>query len=121
LAKAEWLEELLLRMAESRLYDIRRRDWQTHLVMAGRAMHRKYCEAAKRSTNIVVKPIRLAHIGLDRALGFGLKYPTFFKDTHLQTRKSNRSNRRSRCSGSPGIISAPSPPPGSSRRAGGLE
>jgi hypothetical protein len=28
--------------------------------------------------------IWLAHIGLDRALGFGLKYPTFFKDTHLQ-------------------------------------
>jgi hypothetical protein len=28
--------------------------------------------------------IWLAHIGIDRALGFGLKYPTFFKDTHLQ-------------------------------------
>ena len=28
--------------------------------------------------------IWLAHIGFDRALGFGLKYPTFFKDTHLQ-------------------------------------
>jgi len=26
----------------------------------------------------------LAHIGMDRALGFGLKYPTAFKDTHLQ-------------------------------------
>jgi hypothetical protein len=25
-----------------------------------------------------------AHIGMDRALGFGLKYPTAFKDTHLQ-------------------------------------
>jgi Domain of unknown function (DUF4260) len=25
-----------------------------------------------------------AHIALDRLLGFGLKYPTFFKDTHLQ-------------------------------------
>jgi|SRR5579862_135812 len=24
-----------------------------------------------------------AHIGMDRALGFGLKYPTHFKDTHL--------------------------------------
>jgi Domain of unknown function (DUF4260) len=24
-----------------------------------------------------------AHIGLDRVLGFGLKYPTAFKDTHL--------------------------------------
>lgn len=26
----------------------------------------------------------LAHIGIDRALGFGLKYPSSFKDTHLQ-------------------------------------
>jgi Domain of unknown function (DUF4260) len=25
-----------------------------------------------------------AHITLDRLLGYGLKYPTFFKDTHLQ-------------------------------------
>jgi len=28
--------------------------------------------------------IWIAHIGIDRALGYGLKYPTFFKDTHLQ-------------------------------------
>lgn len=28
--------------------------------------------------------IWLAHIGMDRALGFGLKYPTESKDTHLQ-------------------------------------
>jgi Domain of unknown function (DUF4260) len=28
--------------------------------------------------------IWLAHIGIDRALGYGLKYATFFKDTHLQ-------------------------------------
>ena len=28
--------------------------------------------------------IWLAHIGFDRLLGFGLKYPTEFKDTHLQ-------------------------------------
>ena len=28
--------------------------------------------------------IWLAHIGFDRALGYGLKYPTFFKDTHLR-------------------------------------
>jgi hypothetical protein len=25
-----------------------------------------------------------AHIGMDRVMGFGLKYPTNFKDTHLQ-------------------------------------
>ena len=28
--------------------------------------------------------IWLAHIGMDRAVGYGLKYPTHFKDTHLQ-------------------------------------
>src|SRR5215469_5595662 len=28
--------------------------------------------------------ISLAHIGFDRLLGFGLKYETAFKDTHLQ-------------------------------------
>jgi hypothetical protein len=28
--------------------------------------------------------IWLAHIGADRMLGYGLKYPTAFKDTHLQ-------------------------------------
>jgi len=28
--------------------------------------------------------IWFAHIGMDRMLGFGLKYPTAFKDTHLQ-------------------------------------
>jgi hypothetical protein len=28
--------------------------------------------------------IWLSHIGLDRMLGFGLKYPAFFKDSHLQ-------------------------------------
>jgi Domain of unknown function (DUF4260) len=28
--------------------------------------------------------IWLVHIGVDRLLGYGLKYPTAFKDTHLQ-------------------------------------
>lgn len=28
--------------------------------------------------------IWIAHIGMDRFFGFGLKYPTEFKDTHLQ-------------------------------------
>jgi Domain of unknown function (DUF4260) len=28
--------------------------------------------------------IWMAHIGLDRMLGYGLKYPTFFNDTHFQ-------------------------------------
>jgi uncharacterized protein DUF4260 len=33
---------------------------------------------------VQVALIWLAHIGGDRALGYGLKYPTEFKDTHLQ-------------------------------------
>jgi hypothetical protein len=33
---------------------------------------------------VQVALIWLAHIGVDRALGYGLKYPTDFKDTHLQ-------------------------------------
>lgn len=27
--------------------------------------------------------IALAHVGMDRSLGYGLKLPTDFKDTHL--------------------------------------
>ena len=33
---------------------------------------------------LLVTLIWTAHIGLDRMLGYGLKYPTFFRDTHLQ-------------------------------------
>jgi hypothetical protein len=35
-------------------------------------------------TVIAVALIWVTHIGVDRALGYGLKYPTAFKDTHLQ-------------------------------------
>jgi hypothetical protein len=38
-------------------------------------------------TPTALLPIALiwcAHIGMDRALGYGLKYPTAFQDTHLQ-------------------------------------
>jgi hypothetical protein len=28
--------------------------------------------------------IWFAHIGMDRTVGYGLKYPTEFKDSHLQ-------------------------------------
>jgi hypothetical protein len=33
---------------------------------------------------MAVAAIWFCHIGWDRMLGYGLKYPTFFKDTHLQ-------------------------------------
>ena len=39
---------------------------------------------AGADTAIQLTLIWLAHIGLDRLLGYGLKYPTGFKDTHLQ-------------------------------------
>lgn len=32
---------------------------------------------------IVAGVILLAHVGMDRAFGYGLKYPTSFQDTHL--------------------------------------
>lgn len=39
--------------------------------------------ATHRQTLMAVALIWLAHIFFDRLLGYGLKYPTFFKDTHL--------------------------------------
>ena len=39
---------------------------------------------ANANTLIQVALIWLLHIGVDRAIGYGLKYPTAFKDTHLQ-------------------------------------
>ena len=36
-----------------------------------------------RPAILAVALIWIAHVGVDRALGFGLKYPTGFGDTHL--------------------------------------
>lgn len=36
-----------------------------------------------QNSALLVSLIWMAHIGLDRMLGFGLKYPTRFKDRHL--------------------------------------
>ena len=41
---------------------------------------------------VAVGLIWLAHIGLDRAVGYGLKRPTSFHDTHLGTIGRGRSN-----------------------------
>jgi len=35
-------------------------------------------------TLLLIALIWFAHIGMDRLAGFGLKYPTEFKDTHMQ-------------------------------------
>jgi len=34
-------------------------------------------------TILMIGLIWIAHIGMDRMIGYGLKYPTEFKDTHL--------------------------------------
>jgi hypothetical protein len=47
------------------------------LVVAG------YAIGTHHQTLLALSLIWIAHIGVDRMLGFGLKYPTGFKDTHL--------------------------------------
>ena len=42
-----------------------------------------YSLAGDHRTALLVALIWIAHIGFDRMLGYGLKYPTRFKDTHL--------------------------------------
>jgi hypothetical protein len=39
---------------------------------------------ADAETAVQLGLIWFAHIGVDRAIGYGLKYPSGFKDTHLQ-------------------------------------
>jgi hypothetical protein len=39
---------------------------------------------AGRPMMMAIATIWLSHIAIDRLLGYGLKYPTHFKDTHLQ-------------------------------------
>jgi hypothetical protein len=41
------------------------------------------CIAVSRAGHLDAWLIWTAHIGFDRMLGYGLKYPTRFKDTHL--------------------------------------
>lgn len=37
----------------------------------------------QNSMALMISLIWIAHIGMDRMLGYGLKYPTKFQDTHL--------------------------------------
>ncbi len=48
------------------------------LVLAGIAIF------GARPVMLLYALIWTAHIGMDRLVGFGLKYPTRFQDTHLQ-------------------------------------
>lgn len=74
------------------------------LAMIGFAFSRRVGTAAYNATHTSIWPVTLAatgvlvdanaavavgliwitHIGIDRVLGYGLKYPSGFKDTHLQ-------------------------------------
>ncbi|HEX2076472.1 MAG TPA: DUF4260 domain-containing protein [Longimicrobium sp.] len=54
----------------------------------------------------VIALIWAAHIGFDRALGYGLKYPTDFADTHLGRLRAGRTREP----GPPPSSSSPPPP-----------
>jgi hypothetical protein len=56
------------------------------LILAG------YSLWAGHHTRLLLALIWFAHIGFDRLLGFGLKYPTRFKDTHLDPRRHTVGN-----------------------------
>ncbi|MGH8946070.1 MAG: DUF4260 domain-containing protein [Acidimicrobiia bacterium] len=51
--------------------------------LAGPAVLGFYAVLAGAPDLLAVALIWLAHIGMDRALGYGLKYPSGFRDTHL--------------------------------------
>jgi hypothetical protein len=42
------------------------------------------CAVSEADRGIAIALVWLMHIGVDRTLGYGLKYPTAFGDTHLQ-------------------------------------
>jgi hypothetical protein len=52
--------------------------------LAGPLLLLGYATVAKQLSLVPYALIWIAHIGADRLLGFGLKYPAHFKDTHLQ-------------------------------------
>lgn len=52
--------------------------------MSGRCCSARSGLAAETELLVQIALIWITHIGVDRALGYGLKYPTAFKDTHLQ-------------------------------------
>ncbi|MFO0618851.1 MAG: DUF4260 domain-containing protein [Polyangiaceae bacterium] len=43
---------------------------------------------------LLVAAIWIAHVGFDRALGYGLKYATGFRDTHLSSAEPTPNTRR---------------------------
>jgi hypothetical protein len=52
-------------------------NWSTGLAVLGLGL------AADSSVVAIAGAILVAHVGMDRAVGYGLKSPTSFQDTHL--------------------------------------
>ena len=105
------VEGLLLLAAALTLYAIRGHDWLTLAILflapdlsaAGYLLGRKAGAIAYNAVHTYAVPLALgilallggwslgvqlaliwlAHIGMDRFLGFGLKYPEGFRETHL--------------------------------------
>jgi hypothetical protein len=50
---------------------------------AGPLLLAAYSASTDRHTPLLIALIWISHIGFDRPLGYGLKYPAQFKDTHL--------------------------------------
>ena len=51
--------------------------------LAGPVVLGSYAVLSKAADVLALTLIWVAHIGMDRALGYGLKYPSGFRDTHL--------------------------------------
>ena len=51
--------------------------------LAGPVVLGSYAVQARSADPLAVALIWVAHIGMDLALGYGLKYPSAFRDTHL--------------------------------------
>jgi hypothetical protein len=56
---------------------------------AGPLLLAAYSMVTDHRTALLISLIWISHIGFDRLLGYGLKYPTQFKDTHLNPTRHN--------------------------------
>ena len=86
-----FLGYLLSTRAGTSLYNLAHTETTPGLLLAAWVL-------TSRPTLLPLALIWMAHIAFDRLLGYGLKYPTHFKDTHMQvvsfppTREVQRGN-----------------------------
>jgi uncharacterized protein DUF4260 len=64
-------------------------NWAFGLVILGIGL------AADIAPIAILGAIAIAHVGMDRAVGYGLKLPTSFQDTHLGRMGRDRTGRQS--------------------------